>query len=257
MKMNCPNCQEQLETDSKFCTSCGEKVNQTNTDNSIRNEPVQTVETEQKNDLTNDYLQQGKEISKQYWNFIPSALAHPFATSKKVEDGDKINGIITLILFSLFIPLYTYTTLNSLGSGLFAPSFIATVIKPFLIFLIFFALLIAVKFGVTKLMKADVSYTTIMTRFGVMMVLPTIISLVAIIFALLNIYDFSTVLLSFSISFAFIASLATIFSIKDKAPNTGGLDVYYAIALTYAAMAIIVAITGDSIADYLFYSVFR
>ncbi|WP_117168469.1 zinc ribbon domain-containing protein [Paraliobacillus sediminis] len=238
--MNCPNCQTSLESDAKFCTSCGVKIDHIQTENS-NTEPVQSTGTTAKQ--TPDYVQQGKEISKQYWNFIPSALANPFAASKHAGPANKINAMITLILFSLLIPLFSYISLSSY----FRPPFVEMVVQPFFIFVIFFALLLAVKYGVAKLMKADVSFINVMTRFGIVMVLPTTTALVAVLFAILGIDDFSIILLIVSMGLASIASLATIFSIKEKAPVTGGLDVFYGVVLTYVAMTIILLIIGDSI----------
>ncbi|WP_157967868.1 MULTISPECIES: zinc ribbon domain-containing protein [Paraliobacillus] len=238
--MNCPNCQAPLESDAKFCTNCGVKIDHIQTENTDT-EPVQSTGTAPSQ--TTDYVQQGKDISKQYWHFIPSALANPFAASKHAGPTNKINGLITLILFSLLIPLFSYISLSSY----FRPPFVEMVVKPFFIFIIFFALLLAVKYGVAKLMKADVSFLNVMTRFGILMVLPTVTALAAVLFTILGVEDFSIILLILSMSLASIASFATVFSIKEKAPATGGLDVFYGVVLTYVAMAIILLIIGDSI----------
>lgn len=247
--MNCPNCQVSLESDAKFCTSCGVKIDPAQTENS-KTEPVQSTGTTA--NQTPDYVQQGKAISKQYWNFIPSALAHPFAASKHDGPANKINAMITLLLFSLLVPLFSYTGFSYTGiPEQFRPTFVEMVVKPFFIFAIFFALLLAVKYGVAKLMKADVTFINVMTRFGIIMVLPTAVALVAVLFSILGIYDFSIILFFLAISLASIASMATIFSIKEKAPETGGLDVFYGVVLTYVAMTIILLVIGDSILSEL------
>ncbi|GGM32096.1 hypothetical protein GCM10011351_17830 [Paraliobacillus quinghaiensis] len=247
--MNCPNCQAALEENAKFCTNCGTKINEENVahvaTSAQHTETAQHVPNQQ--EQTGDYVQQGKQISKQYWNFILQAMAHPFEVSKKVREADKVNGMITLALFSLFVPLFTYITIHSLSGGYLAPTFTDVVLKPFIIFLIFFALLIAVKFGVAKLMKANVSFIDVMTRFGTLMVLPTAVAMTAVLFAILDSYTFSSILLLLAISTASMASTATIFSLKTKAPATSGLDVYYGVVLTYVAMAIILLLIGDSI----------
>lgn len=234
--MYCSQCNSPLETDAKFCTNCGAKV----TD-------VQTKSTASKTEATNDYVVQGKTIAKQYWNFLPNALAHPFTTSKQVTERDKINAIITIVLFSLLLPLYIYSSARVVMHGFMSPSFADIVIKPFFILIIFFALLIAVKFGVAKLMKADVSFMYVVTSFGSLMVLPTAIALATWVFALIGSITFSSILMLLAISLTSIASMATVFSLKTKAPATSKLDAVYGVVITYVAMGIILFIIGDSL----------
>ncbi len=247
--MECKQCHAPLEAGAKFCTNCGAHVSDEASKSQTETPTATEVTTnEQANgqpaqSKATDYVAQGKAVSKQYWNFIPNALLNPFAASTRVKDTDKVNGLITLALFSLLIPLFTYSAIGSY----YRPPFLDTVLKPFMVLLIFFAILLAVKFGVAKLMKADISFVQVMTRFGTLMVLPTTLALLAVVFAFLNSYTFSTVLMLLSISFASIASMATIFSIKTAAPKTGGIDVVYGVIITYVAMAIVLLIIGDSI----------
>ncbi|WP_182199812.1 zinc-ribbon domain-containing protein [Paraliobacillus salinarum] len=259
--MYCKNCQAPLETDAKFCVNCGAKVTETSnqtegtvaehdqvaaTNAGISTENNQGTSTNSNTDnkaTANEYVDQGKEVAKKYWSFLPQAVLHPYATSKRVNEEGMINAIITLVLFSLFIPLSSYIGVSTY----FRAPFFDTVLKPFVIMLLFFALLIAVKFGVAKLMKANISFIGVLARFGTLMVVPTIFVLASIIFMFLSSYTFSVLLMVCAISFASIASMATIFSIKEKAVGRGGLDVIYGVIITYVAMMIILFIIGDSI----------
>lgn len=256
--MQCRQCDAPLEADAKFCTNCGAKVlDNTVEDQAQTSEPVgekgtMHAETEaQAQEKANDYVEQGKQVTKQYWNFIPGALGHPFQTSKRVSDGDKINAIITLALFSILLPLFAYTTIRKLSDGYFQPPFFDMVIKPFFVLVIFFVVLIAVKFGVAKLMKANVTFWDVLTIFGTLMILPTVVAFGSLILSFVSSYTFSTILFFFSISFTSIASMASVFSLKARAPEKAGLDAVYGVIITYIAMAIIVFIIGDSVVGNL------
>ncbi|MCZ0702978.1 hypothetical protein J2T56_001308 [Natronobacillus azotifigens] len=258
--MHCPNCNASLDADAKFCTSCGSKI--TDAPNQLgdqakaggaEQEPVQnnTAQTPQTPAQPNPQVEQVKKASKDYWNFLPSALLHPFATSKKMTDSksDMINGIITLVLFSLFVPFFSYFAArnmvsNSLLGSFYTPTFMDYVVTPFFLFLIFFAVLIGIKFGVAQLMKAPISYVGVLTRFASMLVLPTALAALGMLFALLG-GGFGAFLIALAMSFASIASMATLFSIKETSGTDTGLDIFYGIVLTYVGVGIFILIVGD------------
>lgn len=264
--MQCPKCQTTLEVGTKFCTSCGAKVTEAATPNqgnpheqaasveqqaSSQEQPVTPVAQQQAPSEPNAFVEQTKEISKGYWAFLPGALMHPFATSKKVSDGkgDLTNAIITIALFSLFLPLFTYITAQSYFSGTIfssSVSFTDLVLKPFFMLLIFFAALTGVKFGVAQLMKANVSFVGVLTRFASMLVLPMLLAAAGMLFNLLSAYTFSGILIGLALAFTSVTSIATLFSLKETAPVKGGLDVFYGVIITYTAMTIILLIIGDA-----------
>lgn len=270
--MKCSNCQASLEADAKFCTSCGTKVEANQTGEQVgateaatseSNQPNVTPNTDQatssQNEVqhgptpTNEFVEQGKDIGKQYWNFLPSALMHPYATSKRMTDSkvDLANAIINIVLFSLFVPLFTYFAARSVSYGFFSPTFTDLVLKPFIVFVIFFAALVGIMFGVAKLMKSPLSYVGVMTRFAALLTLPTVLAAIAMIFCILSAYTFSIFLISIAVALMALASLATVFSIKETTSD-GGLDVFYGIVLLYVGIIIFIMIVGDAFVGQLF-----
>ncbi|QHS23038.1 zinc-ribbon domain-containing protein [Virgibacillus sp. MSP4-1] len=252
--MHCPQCGAPNDQDAKFCVSCGTRLEQqaaavTHTDNSTqRTNQFEDVQGEgHTNNQTNQYVSQGKEIGKGYLHFLPDALKRPYATSKQVTNTDQTNGIITIVLFALLLPLYAFVAANKVGSGLVQVPFFDVVLKPFFILLIFFAALIAIQYGISKLMNVDLTYMNVLTRFGTLMVVPTFVLVVAIFFLILSINIFSSILFFLSLAFVSISMIATLFSIKSQQTVETGLDVVYGIILTNIAIVIIMMIIGDSI----------
>lgn len=246
--MQCTQCHAQLEENAKFCTNCGVMVNDENTSETIAANTTELVESNNNSSSqTNDYVEQGKVISKHYWNFIRRALATPYLTSKEVTQQDRINGIITLVLFSILLPLFTYSSIRSLSDGYIVPPFFDVVIKPVFGLILFSALLTLVKFGVAKLMKAHIDFFGVLTTYGTLMVLPTVVAFASLLLSFFSSYGFSMMLFILAISLTSVASMATIFAIKTKAPEKSGLDVIYGLLITYLAIAIILLVIGDSV----------
>ncbi|SES90296.1 zinc-ribbon domain-containing protein [Oceanobacillus limi] len=250
--MHCTQCGAQVDQDSKFCINCGGKINQEHAAAS-QNEAKNPAHSEQqtKNNKQNQYVEQGKEIGRNYIQFIPQALKRPFTASQKVSESDNINGIITLVLFSLLLPLYTFTIAKKISPDFIEVPFFETVLKPLVFILIFFAILVGIKFGVSKLLNAELSYIRILTIFGSLMVLPTSLLLVSLLFLILSINVFSAILLFVALGLVSISSIATIFSIKTFARDDKGIDVVYGIIITNIAIGIILLIIGDSIVGNL------
>ncbi|SET81057.1 zinc-ribbon domain-containing protein [Salinibacillus kushneri] len=250
--MHCPQCGTPNDQDAKFCISCGTKLEQAAM-NIERNSQEDTYPQEepniqtQANTQSNQYVTQGKEIGRNYLHFIPDAIKHPFETSKKVHESDQVNAIITVILFALLLPLYFYTATNKMTGGYIQVPFFDVVLKPFLILLIFFAALIAVIFAISKLMKVELPFLKVLTQFGTLMVVPTALLLLSLLFLLLSINMFSTIILFLSLALFSISMTATLFTVKSYQYEEGGLDVVYGILLTNIAVVIIMMIIGDSI----------
>src|SRR5699024_5955897 len=195
------------------------------------------------------FVEKTKEIAKNYWTFLTKVFQSPYRTSQEVTDDspDLINGLITVILFSLFMPLFVYFYTRSVSGGWVAPTFLDTVVIPFFIFLIVIALVVAIIFAVVRLMKINIDYLAVFTRFAALIVLPTAIVLLAIVLSLINANALSFILGGFALFITFLASFASIFSIKETHYQEGGLDLIYVVLINYLAILVIFLLLGDAL----------
>ncbi|MDE5414084.1 hypothetical protein [Alkalihalobacterium chitinilyticum] len=245
--MNCPQCGSIVENGSKFCTSCGCKLDTV----------VQTAAT---NDGTapsspttsfqdNQYLQQGREVSKQYLGYALEVLKNPMGMGKTVNGGSYVNGIISIVLYSLLLPIYAYFLMKKVSQGFMPFSFSDIVIMPFITIAIFVIVLTAIMFGIVKLMKVEGSFKDVLARFGTFLVVPVTFLLVAIILVFLSVISFSLILVVLASASYLIAVISTIYSFKTE--NNGGLDAFYGSLLTYIAMALVAYMMAESVLNKL------
>ncbi|MCK0470233.1 zinc ribbon domain-containing protein [Halalkalibacter sp. APA_J-10(15)] len=233
---NCTNCQAPLEAEAKFCTSCGTKTSDTGEIAAAST----TTEAAQ-----NAYLEQSKEVGKQYFSFAKSALKHPYQFSAHLGQNNMINGLISMILYSILLPLFLYNVLRKMSMGFMPLSFSDIVFMPAIVSIIMLLILAAIMLGVAKLMKVEVNYKTIIARFGAFMTIPTAILIVANILILVSIITFSVLLVILASLGYFVAIAVTIFSLHRE--NNGGLDTFYGIFLTYVALGFLSYLVSESI----------
>ncbi|WP_409271434.1 hypothetical protein V1499_18320 [Neobacillus sp. SCS-31] len=260
--MNCPNCNHH-NSGGKFCEKCG-----TNLTTGAQNESAATAEftagptqTANGSTATNQYLETTKAISRQYIKFVLEVLKKPFSTSTQVGGEQFINAIITVCLFSLFVPLMSYFVLKGIisdmgnfGGGLFGnavreitPPFGSVVIKPFFGFIVFVLLISSFTFAAVKLGKVNASFKEVASRFGTLLVPFTALMLVAVLFSMLKI-SFAFVLLIISlIGLIFLVPALVISSYKS--PFNNGLDIAYGSLLTYVLTFITLMIMGEFLFD--------
>ncbi|WP_062051301.1 hypothetical protein [Bacillus sp. JCM 19034] len=231
------NDQKPLEDEEKHSTSTKTQVKKAQGENTSNDETVNSTHSKQ-----NVYLDQSKEISKQYFSFALSVLKQPFHYSATLGQKQMVNGLISMILYSLLLPMYIYIIGYSLP-------FFDTVLKPAFATMILFLLLSVIILGVTKLMKIETNFKTIVTRFGSFITISTILLVVANILALLSIITFSILLISCALLGYFIAIATTMFSFHEK--DRKGIDTFYAIAIIYIAIGFISYLVGESMVNQL------
>lgn len=258
--MQCPVCSHENEG-GNFCEQCGAKLNP-----SAYQETAATVEgsnrSSQVNTQPNQYLEGAKHTSKLFFSYFIKVLKSPYTSSQSVGEDNFINAIITIILYSLIIPLMTYFGLKSLLSaangitGMFgvdtssiSPSFLNVVIKPTIAYAIFVLLVATFTFAAIKLGKVKVSFKNVISRFGSFLIPFVAILLVALIMALLEMKTFLVVLFFGFITSLFLVPPLVIASFKKESHS--GLDVIYGTLLTYLLTIITISIMGKMMFDAL------
>lgn len=269
--MICPNCQHQNDG-GNFCEKCGTKltgnvnpevaassetsnrsfVSQTPTVNNVPNS----------NAIPNQYLEKTKNVSKLYFSYFMHVLKKPYANSQSVGGEHFLNAIITMILYSLIIPLIFYfglkgllSNINDFGSALFGeevavnPPFFDVVIKPTFAFVIFILLVAIITFAAVKLGRINASFKEVISRFGSFLIPIVIILAVALIFSILKIEFFLVVLLLGFIGSIFLVPPLVIASFKKD--TQVGMDVIYGSLVTYVFTFIVIRVMGDILFESL------
>ncbi|BBI31500.1 zinc ribbon domain-containing protein [Cohnella abietis] len=276
--MQCTQC-GQINQSAKFCVKCGANLQAQATSEvasaseaasnhyqppaqpfTFQQSPIQPTNhqqhtTHQQPARPNQQLEQAKQVSKQYLSYFLEVLKNPIRTGQNSTDGHMINGIITLILFSLILPLIGYIQLRSrvsrYGFGLADHiSFGEVVIKNFFILFIIIMLINSVIFLVLKAGTTAVNYREVTARFGTLMIPAVAFFLIALIFSWLS--DGSYVLL-LSIGLGmlswFVAVCFVIYSFKKD--QTSGLDAFYGVIITYVVTFYLIKQLGDVIFNTL------
>ncbi len=227
--MICPNChQSQLNENAKFCENCGTPLH------------TQAGEGQQ----NNVYFENAKQASRLYFKYFASALKSPSAYANGVGREHFANGIITMILHSLIVPLIVYFGFHRLTGWIDHP-FLDVVVRPTLAFAILTILtatycFLAVKYG--KGQKKN--FQDVVARFGVYLVPFTALLLLALLMAILQINMLQSLLLMVGLFGAMFAVPA--FVISGLMPKEGGiLDRVQTTLLVYIASSITVGLLGN------------
>lgn len=196
--MQCPNCGQQTEP-GKFCTNCGAQLSGEET--AAASDPINNVgqgatppidnsqaETTQGKSANETAAKLKKEASD-FWRFFLKLLKEPSA-AQKCDSKSLIPGIITMVIFSLFIALGTYLAARQISSFFMSVSFVDSFLIPFVQFMVLFAVLAALTFAGAKLAAQNLSFTSVISKFGaysipflVLAVLGFLLSLISLPFS--------------------------------------------------------------------------
>lgn len=247
--MNCKNCGKENSLEAKFCETCGTSLNNSTETilekQAISNNGETNHSTVPSSPGHQQYLEKGKVISKMYASFFLSNLKKPVSVAENITRSQLTNGFITIILFSLMLPLITYMGLkHTFSQSFYSPdiSFMNVVIIPLVSLIILIILITLVIFGVVKIGGTSVNYLDTLARFGAFLVVPTALLLLATFFSIIN----SVIFIPFLLLGLVGASLVTpfiIFSLKKDDPR--GLDTFYCTILTYIGIFILFFILGE------------
>ena len=260
--MKCPNCQHENEG-GNFCENCGTRlVEASKTSEQQPNHPVKEGGTATAQ--AEDYLKKTKDQSKQYVNYFFDVFKKPYASIQEPMDKQQfIHAIITIVLFSLFIPLSIYfglrgvvSRLNSLDTYGFGGStyidlpFMDIVIKPFFAFGIFIVLVAAFTFLSVKLGRVNATFKEVFTRYGILLIPFVFLLAIGLLLSLLKVSLFILFLKLGLVGGVYIAVPMVLAFYKKEAPEDG-MDAVYGTLLTYILISVLVYIMGEMLFDSL------
>lgn len=195
--MICPNCEQQTEP-GKFCTNCGAQLSgeeaaaasdPMNNVGQGASPPIESSHEEAKGGEGNDTVDKLKKEVSDFGGFFLKLLKEPSA-AQKTNSTSLIPGIITMVIFSLFIALGTYLVARQISSIFMEISFVDSFLLPLGQFLVLFGVLAALTFAGAKLAAQTLSFTGALAKFGaysvpflVLAVLGFLLSLISIPFS--------------------------------------------------------------------------
>lgn len=255
----CHNCSTEVSADSKFCTSCGTQLGEGTSDQvtQAKEEASATAETAS---ATNEYAEQGKELAKGYWDHLVHMFKSPLRHGKTEGEGNFVNGIITLVLFTLFVTTIFYLLLSATNAGISEfnifggeveqPGFGETFMKPLLFILLFVGITAGVVFGVAKPSVSELNFKEVIGRFGALMVIPTALMLLSLFFYLIEAYSIFAFILLIAYAAFFTAAAFTIYSYVGQSKK--GLDGIYGVLI----LGVVTLLSLQFIFENLFVNVF-
>lgn len=188
------------------------------------------------------FVQQGSQISKQFGNFYIKALMHPFMTAKNVGKPHFTNGLLTIILTALLLPLVFY--IPNLLDG-YGDYFGKRVIRPFLLIGIALILASAIAFAAIRLGRIATDFMAVTAKLGTMLVPATASLLLCILSFVLELGDkFSLFLFMISLALIFGSITSTVLSYRKESIN--GLDPLYGAVIANLAFGYILVKFANS-----------
>ena len=267
--MKCQNCGHEYEG-GRFCENCGTPLVEATEPTMQNQQPQPAPELNSGNtgaSQAEDYLKKTKVQSKQYITYFIDVLKKPYASlNASLENQHFVHAIITIVLYSLFIPLISYflikeavsdgiNRMNSLvGYGTnadYTVPFMDIVFKPFFAFAIFIVLLIALTFISIKLGRVNVKFKEVLTRFGTLLIPFVFILAIGVIFSILKVSLFSLLLMGIGLTGAIYIVVPVLIAFYKKNSAGEGLDAVYGTLLTYILMVIVLLITGEMLFESL------
>jgi hypothetical protein len=236
--MTCPKCNH-LSDGGNFCGKCGTRLGAVQ--ETAAASEVETIPFNATQAPSNAHLENAKKISKMYLGFFMGVLKKPFSQAQNVGKEHFINGLITVALYAIFIPLMVFLGFKDYSQYVDSP-FLNFVLKPAFGYAVFILLVVVYSFAAIKLGKIQASLQEVIARFGTFLVPFVGLFAIATIMALMEMEFFALIL--------FIGFIGSIFTVPPlviasfKKQSTAGLDVIYGTILTYLATFITLGIMG-------------
>ncbi|GAB6991628.1 hypothetical protein [Paenibacillus pini] len=194
------------------------------------------------------YLDNAKKVSQLYFGFFVNALKRPMGYAQETGKENFMNGLITIVLFSLIIPLMAYTLFRNVAFFVDHP-FWSMFVKPWFGYIIFMMIIASFTYLTIRLGKTVVSYQEVISKFGALLVPFLCCLLIAYIMAILHASIF---IIFFALGFigAIFTIPALLISSYNKAKQST-LDTVYGTLLTYLLTCIVLWIMGNILMDSL------
>lgn len=200
-------------------------------------------------DKLKPYVDTARESSKLYFDFFAKSLKNPVGVAQRIGANQMVNGIISIVLFALLLPLVIYIIAVQSAFRRDLP-FFDIVIKP-MFWIVLVLLLISVYiFGAVKLStKSSVDLREVIARFGALLVPFIVLVLIGFVFILME--------SRLGAAFYSLAMIGAIFTVPAviimsyKKDSLRGVDPLYGILLVYAAVMITMMLIGDSVANIM------
>lgn len=260
--MYCSNCGESLEKEDLFCSGCGKRVEQQEVDQSkIEIASAVTMEDgqEEKKHL-NENVEKAKKAAKNYWGFLLENIKSPFERGINQKPNDFLFGYFNIFFLSLFFGLGTYFEMKSITGGFSLLGnnihFFKTFFSVFLYGIITSLVVVAVLFGIQKLLfKVSISFNHILARFGTLITIPTVLSVLFFIAALPGLIKIIGIIISLILISLQIAIIITFLSYRKQSKVK--FDPIYGLLIAYVIMGIFVALTSDVFTKNFFSGLFN
>jgi hypothetical protein len=251
----CTNCNHQNDG-GKFCENCGSPLVAAATSSVEGTSIPKVLGQPQASTEPNQYFEGAKQVSKQYGLYFLQVLKKPYSSSVNVGAEHFTNGLITMVLYSIFIPLIVYFALKGvladvtgLGTDFFGEEvevdvpFMEVVIKPALAYVVFVLLVATFSFAAIKLGRINAGFKEVVARFGVFLIPAVAILAIGLLFAILKVKMFVLFTLLGFFILLFLVPPLVIASFKKESQE--GIDVIYGSIITYVLSFVALAIMGD------------
>lgn len=243
-QVNCSNCGN-LNEGGKFCVHCGNQLGNGEVSAQQATANTNSIPVNSQPAQPNRHVETAKAMSKLYFSYFIQGIKTPTKAAQNVGGEQFINGLITMIIYAISIPLMFYFATQNDYIDL---EFTEVVIKPAFYYLIFIGFTVLVTFAVIKLGRVQATVKDVFARFGAFLIVPTAFLIAALILSLIQV-EFFAILLAFGFLGLFIVVPFTIFSYKKDVPY--GLDGVYGTFLTYLAIIILLATIVNMVIDQL------
>ncbi|GIO46476.1 hypothetical protein J34TS1_12410 [Paenibacillus azoreducens] len=251
MKKNCPKCHHSNDY-GNFCEECGTRLPVGEAEvgaeaaselDGMANSPYGSSTSASGETSTGQaYLQNAKHVSKLYFSYFVDVMKRPFAYAQNAGREQFVNGLITILIFSLVIPLIFYLGFHEYASYFGRSSFLQSLLRPFVGYVIFTGLVMTYTFLAVKCSKVNVSYQDVAGRFGALLVPFTCSFLIAFVLVFLEVKLFVFFILAGFIGSVFTVPALVISSYTKN--NRNGLDTVYGTILTYVLTFITLYLMG-------------
>lgn len=276
--LTCSNCGTK-QNSGKFCEECGgalqmvetlttpETTNQTNeaTQASQQSAAATAPTSSQSSKQTQETVEAIKGGLSNYWSYLLELIKNP-TTAFQTSSGNFVNGIITLILFTITYSLSLYWLANSFFKqsfgGFLEESLPFFAINSRLVFgvLVVFAIALGSIFAVTKLAKHSDGFKTVLAQFGALVAPLLVLNVIAMIGGLSTSVVLTMYPLVISNILAFVIIPVLYVYEKSSQVNNKGQKVYHSFLVllmitivTYIISSSILSSALEEIEDLMYY----